>query len=81
MNPEINKLKSMLSANNPGAMAYLAELTAECKSPSEKEQLAVLVSQLLSQTSDSISKIENEINEYNTALNYIQNNTETFTAQ
>ena len=63
MNPKIEKLKAMITSNNAEAMNYLVELTAECETSTEKEQLALLASQILSEANHTISKIERETEE------------------
>ena len=55
----------MIAANDAQAMDYLVQLTAESNSPAEKEQMAALASQLLSEAKLTMNKVEREVEEYN----------------
>lgn len=65
MKSKIKTLKAMIAANDLAAMDYLVELTNESKTPEDKKLLAELAAQLLSESKQTMIKIETDIEEYN----------------
>ncbi|MEI8204769.1 MAG: DUF5053 domain-containing protein [Bacteroidota bacterium] len=65
MKSKIKILKAMIAANDSAAMDYLVQLTNESQTHEDKKLLTELAAQLLSESKQTMIKIESDIEEYN----------------
>ncbi|MCK0203551.1 DUF5053 domain-containing protein [Ornithobacterium rhinotracheale] len=63
MRDKINKLKEMMTENNPEAMDYLEQIVDECTDEQELKELGFLASELLQECKQELADLENEVAE------------------
>ena len=64
MEEKIKKLDEMIAAGDPATMDYLAEVVSQATSPEDKSRLDELASRLMSESSESLDRVEQSIEEH-----------------
>ena len=64
MEEMIKKLEEMIAAGDPATMDYLAEVVAQSTSPEDKARLDELAARLISESNESLDRVEQAIEEH-----------------
>lgn len=62
---KLKKLKEMTANNDENAMAYLKKVSESCKTEEDKKLLQKYAVNLLTETSELVTDLENDIDEFN----------------